>query len=478
MYKNIKSCVRINSTCSNFFTSNIGVRQGENLSPLLFSIFLNDLHNYFAEDVNLQGVTIANDQNLNELYNFLKIYILLYADDTVILSENEQDFQNALNMYVNYCEQWKLTINFSKTKIVIFSKGVLRNGYTFTMKNEMIEIVDEFKYLGVVFSRSGSFLNAKKHIASQATRAMYSLIRNVNRLDLPIDMQIDLFNKAVKPILLFGAEIWGYGNLDVLERIQLHFLKHILKMKNSTPNNMVYGETGCYPLQIDIEERIISFWSRIYTFENAQTSKLSVIMYQYLYKLSCNLNANILKRRFPWIHAVKTILLKTGLSNIWDSQSCLNIKWLKLSVRQKLKDLFINEWFACVENSNKSITYRIFKHSFGMESYLSNTPKLYLFYMIKFRTRNHRLPVETGGWSKIPIHLRVCNLCQNQLGDEFHFLFQCPIFEIERKLYLKPYFYRRPSTFKMDQLFNTTSKSDFLKLCKFVKIILTNRFDY
>lgn len=307
---------------------------------------------------------------------------------------------------------------------------------------------------------------------------MYSLIRNVNRLDLPIDMQIDLFNKAVKPILLFGAEIWGYGNLDVLERIQLRFLKHILKMKNSTPNNMVYGETGCYPLQIDIEERIISFWSRIYTFENAQTSKLSVVMYQHLYKLSCNLNANILKRRFPWLHAVKTILLKTGLSNIWDSQSCLNIKWLKLSVRLKLKDLFINEWFACVENSNKSITYRIFKHSFGMESYLSNTPKLYLFYMIKFRTRNHRLPVETGGWSKIPIHLRVCNLCQNQLGDEFHFLFQCPIFEIERKLYLKPYFYRRPSTFKMDQLFNTTSKSDFLKLCKFVKIILTNRFDY
>lgn len=75
---------------------------------------------------------------------------------------------------------------------------------------------------------------------------MYSLTGKVNRLELPIDMHIGLFNKSVNCIILFGAEIWGYGNLNVIERIQL-------------PNNMVYGETGCYPLQIDIEERIIFF---------------------------------------------------------------------------------------------------------------------------------------------------------------------------------------------------------------------------
>ena len=49
---------------------------------------------------------------------------------------------------------------------------------------------------------------------------------------LPIDMQIDIFNKTVKPILLYGCELLGYGNLDVIERVQLKNLKYILNLKN------------------------------------------------------------------------------------------------------------------------------------------------------------------------------------------------------------------------------------------------------
>ena len=52
-----------------------------------------------------------------------------------------------------------------------FSKGRFRN-YNFILNNETLEIVKEFKYLGILFSRSGSFLAAKKHIAAQATRAI------------------------------------------------------------------------------------------------------------------------------------------------------------------------------------------------------------------------------------------------------------------------------------------------------------------
>lgn len=46
------------------------------------------------------------------------------------------------------------------------------------------------------------------------------------------------------------------------------------------------------------------------------------------------------------------------------------------------------------------------------------------------RTYNHWLEVKTGGLSKIPINLRVCSLCQNQVKDEFHFSFQCKIVEL------------------------------------------------
>ena len=50
---------------------------------------------------------------------------------------------------------------------------------------------------------------------------MFSVLRNLTRLYLPFDIQIDLFNKMIKPILTYGSDVCGYGNLDVIERVQL-----------------------------------------------------------------------------------------------------------------------------------------------------------------------------------------------------------------------------------------------------------------
>ena len=44
-------------------------------------------------------------------------------------------------------------------------------------------------------------------------------MKKIRNLDLPIDIIIDLFNKTVKPILLYGCELWGISNIDILERI-------------------------------------------------------------------------------------------------------------------------------------------------------------------------------------------------------------------------------------------------------------------
>ena len=84
-------------------------------------------------------------------------------------------------------------------------------------------------------------------MAGQAEKTIYNLVRKSRTLMLPIDLQIDLFNKMVQPIILYRSEVWGFANLDVLERVVLKFLKIILNMKSSAPNFMVYGETGFFP---------------------------------------------------------------------------------------------------------------------------------------------------------------------------------------------------------------------------------------
>lgn len=83
--------------------------------------------------------------------------------------------------------------------------------------------MSEFKYLGIAFSRSGSFCKVKKHLVEQAQKSMYSIIRKIRLFNLPIEQQFNLFDKVVVPILLYGCEIWGYENIDIIEKIHLKF---------------------------------------------------------------------------------------------------------------------------------------------------------------------------------------------------------------------------------------------------------------
>ena len=76
-----------------------------------YFIFLKTTHN-------LNVITL--DFNTDELFVFTKLHGLLYADDTIILADNETSFQQSLNSFNNYCEVWKLKINKDKSKVMIF----------------------------------------------------------------------------------------------------------------------------------------------------------------------------------------------------------------------------------------------------------------------------------------------------------------------------------------------------------------------
>jgi hypothetical protein len=78
---------------------------------------------------------------------------------------------------------------------------------------------------------------------------MCSVIHQKSRnLWLPISLQLHLFNSMVVPILPEGSEVWGFEQVQILEKFQMHFCKFIMNLKSSTPNCMDYGEFGIFPL--------------------------------------------------------------------------------------------------------------------------------------------------------------------------------------------------------------------------------------
>ena len=70
-----------------------------------------------------------------------------------------------------------------------------------------VDLVESFKYLGIYFNSKGTFTDTKKHLTEQASKAMISLLRKWRQFDIPVDLMLDLFDKSVTPILLYGCEV-------------------------------------------------------------------------------------------------------------------------------------------------------------------------------------------------------------------------------------------------------------------------------
>ena len=376
--------------------------------------------------------------------------------------------QESLNAMYEYSVKWKLNINTSKTKIICFSRGKIRNIPSFHIGECKVEVVDEFPYLGIQFNYNSKFSKARKAIREKASRAMFSLLSKSRRLSLPIGIQLHLFDSQVVPVLLYGCEIWSHENCEDIEKLHLRYCKYILSLNRTTCSNMLYGELGRFPLAILMKVRSVTFWLRLVS---GIKTKFSSILYQLLYKMYIH---NIFKS--PWLENIYSVLNETGFSYLWFNQdqiSSNSIDSIQSLIQTRLHDQLLQVWSSDIFNSSKCINYRIFKTQLTFEPYLNNLPSDLRISLCKFRCRNHKLPIEIGCHRRIARDLRTCELCnKNSVGDEFHYLFECSFFNKCRKQYLPAFCRTNSSSFKFNLIMNHTNDTTIFKLSKFIKIIL------
>jgi hypothetical protein len=295
----------------------------------------------------------------------LKMFLLLYADDTPICAESPNDLQKALDAMSDYCALWKLRINVNKTKVVVFSRGKIRNIPVFTFRGQTVEVVSGFQYLGIYFNYNNKFNVAEKNLYDKGSRAMFALVKKCRSLKLPIDVQIELFDRMIVPILLYGCEVWSPTMTNLASKLQIRFYKIILRLNKSTPTSMIYGELGQFPLEVQAKSRLLNYWYKL--IKAYPTNKLSSNMYRFVYESYSkgDYHSNYLK-------IVEHLLNSLGLSGFWSNQFELTFSehWFKLKISRCLKDQYIQQWMSDINTKELFNNYRLFKNVFQPEHYL------------------------------------------------------------------------------------------------------------
>ena len=399
MYSQIHSCIKRGDRISNLFKSDQGTRQGCNLSPTLFKVYINDIYRIFNKP-ECDPVTIGNDT----------VGCLMFADDILILSRSARGLQISLNNLNKYCMKWRLPINEKKTKTMVFNSR--KHNQIFKIGSQVLQDTTRVCYLGFILNPSGKFSSTQKYLYDKASRALFKLRKTTNKIpDLSVRAQIKLFDSVIKPVLLYGSEVWGaymYNQKGVTlasimkdvtsyaEKLHSKVCKYVLQINKNASNYAVRCELGRYPLIIDIICKILKYYVNI-----RSRSEKSIV------KVALSLHNSF---SGSWLDFIKFITnsLHINLQNLNKN----NISFGKNSVRNKLVVLSSQTYIAKLQEYSKLKLLSSLKINFGKESYLSNIYNIKLRKVVtQLRLSCHRLPVEIGRYQGVEHDNRLCKLC-------------------------------------------------------------------
>ena len=416
MYKTVIYHVKLQGGITPGILSKLGVKQGCVLSPLLFKLFIADLPAIF--DSSCDPVSL-NDKLLR---------VLMYADDIVMLSTSEVGLKNCLKKLNSYCEKWNLTVNTSKTQVMIFNKtGHLFNNYKFYLGETLLKVTDSYTYLGITFKPSGSFRQALFDLKDKARRAYFKFRRHDTADNVKLTFKF--FDVLVKPILMYCSEVWTIlvnsrlsdsslladADSQIYESLNLTLCKYLLGVRRNTSNIASRGELGRYPLLCDSLLQTYCFKSRI-----SSCPGLVNDAYEESLKLS----------EKSWANLLKTLPQKLSC---FDDHGYFKDELLKALYRSHwLTKLYKHEQ----GEENKLEYLALVKTDFCIENYVVMLPLHARRDFAKLRTSSHPLEIEVARYTKPkpPREQRKCKLCKSDsIEDELHLLLRCSHYSDTRK---------------------------------------------
>ena len=422
IYSNVFSAVKCNGKITEFFECPVGLKQGCILSPLLFNIFISEVSRYINQE-GLHGLQLVPNENI--------LHHLFYADDNCIFSTTPRGLQSKLNIIHSMSERLGLEVNLDKTKIIVFRKGgFLSKNEKWFYDTKPVEVVNEYNYLGITFTTKMSFNNASIPLIAKAKKCINEILFSLRSLSSSdLNLFTKLFDSKVYPVLSYGCELWGIFNMEDIERVHLYALKRFLNVSLHCSNNIVYSETGRYPLSVNHNMRCVKYWFKI---KNYPMNRFVRQSYECLFKLSTKGDQN-------WVSSVRDLLCSNGYGYVWLTGEVGNKTLFFARLKQTLIDNFIQNWNYNMNSDINCNFYYGFKPIIAKETYLINVNlKLYLRnVLIKFRIGVSEINTHRHKFSK-NVMLKQCPFCvRHLLENEIHVLFNCPLYDNLRAKYLK-----------------------------------------
>ncbi|KAK3520189.1 hypothetical protein QTP70_017925 [Hemibagrus guttatus] len=243
LYNQSRSLVRIASCKTDLFPVHVRLRQGCPLSPVLFIVFMDRIS---RRSQGLEGVRFGDH----------RISSLIFADDVVLLAPSSLDLQHALGRFAAECEVAGIRVNTSKFEAMVLDRKKV--ACTLQVGGELLPQMEEFKYLGVLFTSEGRMDREIDRLISAAAAVMRSMYWSVVvKEELSWKAKLSIYQSIYVPTLTYGHELWVMTE-RIRSRIQeaeMSFLRRVVgrSLRDRVRSSVTREELGVQPLFLHIE---------------------------------------------------------------------------------------------------------------------------------------------------------------------------------------------------------------------------------
>ena len=202
IYGQSQSAVRVGTNLGEWFQTNVGTRQGDPLSSLLFIAYLDRVMDSVTGENREHGVNIGGIQINN----------LRFTDDIDLLQEDCESLHAQVNLISGAGERAGLLMNIPKTKTMVF--GDRHIDREIRVSGKTIENVEKFEYLGSLLTWDNNCSEEIKRRINKATGAMSSLKHIWNTKKITVKSKLKLLKSCVFSVLLYAFETWTLKEVE------------------------------------------------------------------------------------------------------------------------------------------------------------------------------------------------------------------------------------------------------------------------
>ena len=408
IYESSTSQIRLNGKLTAPFDVSSGVKQGDIISPILFSMYLNDLATGIKElncGIDVDGYNLS---------------ILLYADDIVLIAPDEKSLQKMLDFIQRWCNKWRMAINADKTQVVHFRRpSVPRTKVNFLFGEDSLTIVPVYKYLGVQFDKYLNFEKNASVLADAASRALGAIRSKLKSLKcFGFNSFNTLFNSGVLTIADYSAGVWGTKNYAKTEQVSYKAARYFLGVHRFAPVEALLGDMGWSTAKTRHKILIMKYWNRLCELPQ---SRLTRRVFDWDRKFT--------NSRGTWSYSARQILIDVQRPDLFDGVMACDID----NAKSIIDSIDVGDWEVKRYKSDKLRYYNLYKYDKNTEDYLSlDLTKYQRSIFAQFRCGILPLEIEVGRYRDIALPNRICQVCHNAVEDEIHFLLECDAYSMPR----------------------------------------------